>query len=121
MTPDEFAKSDLGTLEGALRALWFARRGEWDKAHDIAQSEDSRDGALIDMDCNTIHHTELRASCDEMLTPASGVEIAGSSRWIKGHDRVDQREMCKTLRHVPQKVLGSDIDLLAKNIDVLWK
>ena len=47
MTLEEFAKSDPLTHEAALRALWFALQGKWDAAHDIAQSDDSREGAWV--------------------------------------------------------------------------
>jgi hypothetical protein len=36
--------ADLGT---ALEALWFQGRGDWDRAHELAQAEDGRDGAWV--------------------------------------------------------------------------
>lgn len=47
MTVTEFTESDGQFHQNALRALWLAHRGEWDQAHAIAQSEDTRDGAWI--------------------------------------------------------------------------
>jgi len=34
-------------LGRALEALWYEARGEWDKAHRLAQSVDSADGAWV--------------------------------------------------------------------------
>lgn len=52
MTAAEF-KSSLkashppAELSQALQALWFDGKGEWDKAHDLAQEIHSRDGSWI--------------------------------------------------------------------------
>lgn len=32
-------------LSGALQALWHDARGDWDRAHDCAQEDKSRDGS----------------------------------------------------------------------------
>jgi hypothetical protein len=55
MTITEFADSDGQFHQSALRALWYAGRGEWDQAHEIAQSEDSHDAAWIHA---YLHRTE---------------------------------------------------------------
>lgn len=34
-------------LSDELRSLWFARKGHWDKAHDIAQEIDTEMGSWI--------------------------------------------------------------------------
>ncbi|MEZ5670675.1 MAG: hypothetical protein R3F55_25210 [Alphaproteobacteria bacterium] len=34
-------------LAPCVRALWHAARGEWDRAHEIAQGEDGSDGAWV--------------------------------------------------------------------------
>ena len=47
MTTMEFIDGDGSSFSGALRALWFAGRGEWEQAHEIAQAEDNRDGAWV--------------------------------------------------------------------------
>ncbi len=47
MTTMELIDSDGSSFSGALRALWFAGRGEWEQAHEIAQAEDNRDGAWV--------------------------------------------------------------------------
>lgn len=53
MNLDEFVKSAAGDdeppagLSAPLRALWFAERGDWDKAHHIAQEIHTRDGSWI--------------------------------------------------------------------------
>ena len=52
MTVDELlaaatAHEPPAELEPLLRALWVEARGEWDKAHQIAQEDDSREAAWI--------------------------------------------------------------------------
>ncbi len=47
MTVAAFIDSDGSSLSGALRALWFADRGDWEQAHEIAQAEDTREGAWV--------------------------------------------------------------------------
>jgi hypothetical protein len=47
MTLEEFAASDAGKFDGALLALWWDAKGEWDKAHEIAQDVDGADGAWV--------------------------------------------------------------------------
>jgi hypothetical protein len=64
MTPAEFTQSlsaatgadsgaDAGTktpphdLAPALAALWWAKRGDWDKAHKLVMGEDGRDAAWV--------------------------------------------------------------------------
>jgi hypothetical protein len=52
MTVDEFRQSltdtqppaDLSTL---LQALWHEARGDWNRAHEILQHDDSADGAWV--------------------------------------------------------------------------
>jgi hypothetical protein len=52
MTPSEFqaslerAQPPRG-LTPALRALWWLRRGDWDKAHRIVMDEADRDSAWV--------------------------------------------------------------------------
>ena len=36
--------AELSTL---LKALWFAARGDWDKAHDLAQDVNTHEGSWI--------------------------------------------------------------------------
>jgi hypothetical protein len=51
MTFEEFQQSvgrdttPPAGLSGALQALWFDARGDWDRAHDCAQDDKSRDGS----------------------------------------------------------------------------
>ncbi len=47
MTFVEFVDSDSSSHTGALQALWFACRGDWELAHEIAQGEDSREAAWV--------------------------------------------------------------------------
>jgi len=52
MTPSAFkstvsqSKPPAG-LAGALAALWWAAKGDWDKAHTIVMNDDSRDAAWV--------------------------------------------------------------------------
>ncbi len=47
MTISEFTDSDGRFQRNALRALWFAGRGEWEQAHEIAQSDEDREGYWV--------------------------------------------------------------------------
>ncbi len=47
MTIKEFEASDGKELSGALLALWWDARGDWDRAHHVAQDVEGRDGAWV--------------------------------------------------------------------------
>jgi len=54
MTLDEFRQSAAGPsaapppgLGGAVQALWFDARGEWEKAHERAQDDRTRSGSWV--------------------------------------------------------------------------
>jgi hypothetical protein len=52
MTPDEFqaslkAKSAPRGIAPALAALWWVKKGDWDKAHRIVMDEGGRDAAWV--------------------------------------------------------------------------
>jgi len=51
MTIDEFRASLAGAQPPAvsplLRALWHDAKGDWDRAHALAQDEDERSGAWV--------------------------------------------------------------------------
>lgn len=52
MTPEQFQilLSDPATpqdLPPALMALWWDRRGDWQRAHECAQADDGRDAATV--------------------------------------------------------------------------
>jgi len=47
MTIAEFAENDGLFPQSPLRALWLAGRGEWEQAHEIAQSDENLDGAWV--------------------------------------------------------------------------
>ena len=47
MTLEEFASADGGAFSGALLALWWDGRGDWEKAHEIAQEVPGADGAWV--------------------------------------------------------------------------
>ena len=47
MTIAEFEAEDSQAFEGALLALWWDAKGDWVKAHEIAQDMESVDGAWV--------------------------------------------------------------------------
>lgn len=48
MTLDEFRAAEAGEFEGPLLALWWDGRGDWERAHEVAQEVDDVDGAGTD-------------------------------------------------------------------------
>ena len=47
MTIEEFEAAASAEFEGALLALWWDAKGNWDKAHEIAQDVPGADGAWV--------------------------------------------------------------------------
>ncbi|HEU5341657.1 hypothetical protein [Edaphobacter sp.] len=47
MTLAEFEAAEARTLSGALLALWWDAKGEWAKAHEVAQDVETADGAWV--------------------------------------------------------------------------
>ena len=52
MTPSEFKSSLTGVappsnLTAPLKALWWAGKGDWDKAHKIVMDDESREAAWV--------------------------------------------------------------------------
>jgi hypothetical protein len=47
MTVEEFQATDAKEFDGALLALWWDGKGEWAKAHEIAQDVAGADGAWV--------------------------------------------------------------------------
>ncbi len=47
MTVGEFAAVESGKFTGALLALWWDGKGDWKKAHEIAQDVPGADGAWV--------------------------------------------------------------------------
>ncbi len=48
MTSEEFRTADEGQFEGPLLALWWDARGDWEKAHAVAQEDvDTPEGAWV--------------------------------------------------------------------------
>ena len=47
MTLDEFRVAETGEFAGPLLALWWDGRGNWEKAHKVAQDVDDADGAWV--------------------------------------------------------------------------
>ena len=56
MTPSDFKSSAAGDTPPAdltppLEALWWAAKGDWDKAHKIVMDEESADAAWVHAIC----------------------------------------------------------------------
>ena len=47
MTLKEFEASEGNEFSGALLALWWDARGDWSRAHQVAQDVEGRDGAWV--------------------------------------------------------------------------
>ncbi len=47
MTIVEFEAADGGGFRGALLALWWDAKGDWERAHEIAQDVEGADGAWV--------------------------------------------------------------------------
>jgi hypothetical protein len=47
MTIAEFEAASSDEFDGALLALWWDGKGDWDKAHEIAQDIAGADGAWV--------------------------------------------------------------------------
>lgn len=47
VTIAELERSDGRSLSGPLLALWWDARGDWAKAHEVAQDVESADGAWV--------------------------------------------------------------------------
>ena len=47
MTVEELKASDGSGLSGSLLALWCDAKGDWEKAHEVAQDVAGRDGAWV--------------------------------------------------------------------------
>jgi hypothetical protein len=66
MTPAAF-KSSLSNavppraLDPALKALWWAKKGDWDKAHRIVMDESSREAAWVHAYLHRVEGDETNA------------------------------------------------------------
>ena len=47
MTIEEFRVSDGSGFSGALLALWWDAKGDWNRAHEVAQDVAGSDGAWV--------------------------------------------------------------------------
>jgi hypothetical protein len=47
MTIAEFEAAEVGEFDGALLALWWDGKGDWERAHAIAQDVDGAEGAWV--------------------------------------------------------------------------
>lgn len=62
MTPAELqALPDSGALSLPLQALWWAARGEWDRAHEAAQAGQGRDSDWVHAYLHRVEGDEANA------------------------------------------------------------
>ena len=47
MTIAEFEAAEAGAFAGPLLALWWEGRGEWERAHEVAQEVETPEGAWV--------------------------------------------------------------------------
>jgi hypothetical protein len=71
-------------LSPALQALWYAEKGDWDRAHQIAQEDHSRDGSWVHAN---LHREEgdlwnARYWYDRAARPESRASVADERRAI---------------------------------------
>src|ERR1700692_4598291 len=88
MTFAEFERSLKTTapprgLAPAVAALWWAKRGDWDKAHTIVMNEDGRDAAWVHAYLHRVEGDAGNAGYwyrQGEKTAASGARAAG---WVR--------------------------------------
>ena len=66
MTLDEFEASldhaaPPGGLARTLEALWWARKDDWNRAHELAQAQDDQDGAWVHAHLHRIEGDDANA------------------------------------------------------------
>ncbi|HMH12477.1 MAG TPA: hypothetical protein VK578_05165 [Edaphobacter sp.] len=69
MTMEEFEVVEAGDLEGLLLALWWDGKGDWERAHAIAQDIGGADGAWV--------HAYLHRKEGEVGNAAYWYKVAG--------------------------------------------
>jgi hypothetical protein len=69
MTMEEFEVVEAGDLEGLLLALWWDGKGDWERAHAIAQDVGGADGAWV--------HAYLHRKEGEVGNAAYWYKVAG--------------------------------------------
>ena len=47
MTIAEFEVAEASAFDGVLLALWWDGRGDWERAHEVAQGIETKDGAWV--------------------------------------------------------------------------
>lgn len=67
MTPDAFETSlDHATppagLGPVLQALWWAKKGDWNRAHELAQSHDDKDASWVHAYLHRVEGDDANAS-----------------------------------------------------------
>ncbi len=75
MTVEEFVASDGSAFSGALLALWWDAKGDWEKAHEVAQDVAGRDGAWV--------HAYLHRKDGDLVNAGIGIARRGG-RLLRG-------------------------------------
>jgi hypothetical protein len=76
MTIAEFEAAEVGEFDGALLALWWDGKGDWERAHAIAQDVDGAEGAWV--------HAYLHRKEGDLGNAAYWYRVAG--RGVAGGD-----------------------------------
>ena len=71
MTIAEFEVAEARELDGPLLALWWDRKGDWEKAHEVAQDVAGSDGAWV--------HAYLHRKEGDVGNAAYWYRVAGRS------------------------------------------
>ena len=74
MTLEEFRAAEAREFDGPLLALWWDGRGNWDKAHEVAQDVEDTDGAWVHA---YLHRKEGDASNAGYWYRRAGRPVAG--------------------------------------------
>jgi hypothetical protein len=61
MTIEEFRAADPASLTGPLLAMWWQGRGEWERAHEVAQEIESADGAWVHAHLHRVEGDRMNA------------------------------------------------------------
>ena len=86
MTITEFSALEARELKGALLALWWDDKGDWEKAHEIAQDVAGADGAWV--------HAYLHRKEGDVGNAAYWYRVAGGG-WLRGIRGASGRELSR--------------------------
>jgi len=85
MTIAEFESAGSAKFEGALLALWWDGKGEWERAHEVAQEVPGTDGAWVHAFCTGRRATwgTPRIGIDRraVVSPLEIFEWSGRGLW----------------------------------------